>query len=87
MKILAAPIETAVWFKLKEKPYPIKFRYSDREGLVHKVNVGKIISIDETKRAGIRAYIYRCQSEIDGIMKAYELKYLIDDCRWELYKM
>lgn len=87
MKILAEPIEAAVWFKSKKKPHPIKFRYSDREGLIRKVNVDKIISIDEVKIAGIRAFVYRCQSEMDGAMKAYELKYLVDDCRWELYKM
>ena len=36
MKILAEPIEAAVWFKSKEKPHPVKFRYSDGEGLVGK---------------------------------------------------
>lgn len=87
MKILAEPIEAAVWFKSKEKPHPVKFRYSDGAGLVRKVNVDKIISVDEIKTAGIRAFVYRCQSEIDGSMKLYELKYLVSDCRWELYKM
>lgn len=87
MKILAEPIEAAVWFKSKEKPQPVKFRYSDGEGVVRRVNVDKIISVDEVKTAGIRAFVYRCQSEIDGVMKVYELKYLISDCRWELYKM
>ena len=46
MKILAEPIEAAVWFKSKEKHHPIKFRYSDREGLVRKVNVDRVISVD-----------------------------------------
>jgi uncharacterized protein YbjQ (UPF0145 family) len=31
--------------------------------------------------------VYLCQSEVDGVAKLYELKYLISDCRWELYKM
>lgn len=30
MKILAEPVEAAVWFKSKEKPLPVKFRYCDR---------------------------------------------------------
>ncbi len=87
MKILAEPIEAAVWFKSKEKPHPVKFRYSNTDGLVRTINVDKIISIDEIKIAGIRAFVYRCQSEIAGTMKLYELKYLVSDCRWELYKM
>ena len=36
MKILAEPIEAAVWFKSKEKPHPVKFRYSDSDGLIAK---------------------------------------------------
>ncbi|HVI42253.1 MAG TPA: hypothetical protein VM577_16495 [Anaerovoracaceae bacterium] len=87
MKILAEPIEAVVRFKLKEKPMPYKFRYSDKEELYHEVKVDKILMIEETKLAGIRAFVYRCQSEIDGNMKIYELKYLVSDCRWELYKM
>jgi len=87
VKILAEPVEAAVWFKAKEKPHPVKFRYSDSSGLVQKVTVDKIISVDEIKTAGIRAFVYRCQSEINGSMKIYELKYLVSDCRWELYKM
>lgn len=87
MKILAEPIDAVVKFKGKEKPIPYKFRYSDREEIIHEVKVDKILMSEETKLAGIRAYIYLCQSSIDGITKLYELKYLINDCRWELYKM
>lgn len=88
MKILAKPIEAAVFFiKDKEKPQPVKFRYCDDDGIEHTIKVGKVLVSDETKIAGIRAYKYLCQSEIDGSIKLYELKYLISDCRWELYKM
>lgn len=87
MKILAEPIDAVVKFKGREKPIPYKFRYSDKEETIHEVKVDKILMSEETKLAGIRAYIYLCQSSIDGITKLYELKYLINDCRWELYKM
>lgn len=87
MKILAEPIEAVVRFKLKEKPIPYKFRYADVDETYHEIKVDKIIMVEETKMAGIRAFVYRCQSEIDGTMKLYELKYLVSDCRWELYKM
>ena len=87
MKILAEPIEAAVWFRSKEKPHPVKFRDSDRDGRIQRINVDKVVSVEEIKTAGIRAFVYRCQSEIDGIEKVYELKYLVGECRWELYKM
>jgi hypothetical protein len=87
MKILAEPIDAVVKFKGKEKPLPYKFRYSDKEELYHEVKIDKVLMIEETKTAGIKAFVYLCQSEINGTVKLYELKYLISDCRWELYKM
>lgn len=87
MKILAMPIEAAAWFKLKEKPQPVKFRYKDEEGMVHQIKVDQIQFVEEIKIAGIKAYVYRCQSQVGGMEKLYELKYLVNDCRWELYKM
>lgn len=87
MKILSEPIDAIVKFKGREKPNPFKFLYRDRDGIAHEIKIDKIISVEETQIAGIRAYIYLCQSQIDDTCKLYELKYLISDCRWELYKM
>ena len=87
MKILAEPIDAIVRFKNKDKPMPYKFRYKDREEVFHEVKIDKILMVEEMKMAGMRAFIYLCQSELEGMTKLYELKYLISDCRWELYKM
>ena len=87
MKILAAPIEVAVWFKSKEKPQPVKFRLEDAGGVVRQIKVDRIQSVEEIKTAGIRAFVYRCQSQVNGMETLYELKYIVNDCRWELYKM
>lgn len=87
MKILAEPIDAAVWFKGQERPHPVKFRYHDRNGVLCKINVDKVLSVEESKLGGIKALIYRCQSQVDGCVKLYELKYLVSECRWELYKM
>lgn len=87
MRILSEPIDTIVKFKGKEKPIPYKFRYADKKEIYHEIKIDKILMIEETKVAGIKAFVYLCQSEVNGIAKLYELKYLISDCRWELYKM
>ncbi len=87
MKILAEPIDAIVKFIGKDKPMPYKFRYADKEGLYHEIKIDKIIMVEEIKLAGIRAIVYCCQSSFSGEMRLYELKYLIADCRWELYKM
>ena len=87
MKILAEPIDAIVKFKGKEKPTPYKFRYSDKDENYHEIKIDKILMVEETKLAGIKSIIYLCQSEIEGVAKLYELKYIISDYRWELYKM
>lgn len=87
MKIMSEPIDAIVKFKGKEKPVPYKFRYLDEEEVYNEVKIDKIITVEETKIAGIRAYIYRCQSQVKGVEKVYEIKYIIGECRWELYKI
>jgi hypothetical protein len=87
VRILAEPIDAIVIFKGKNKPRPFKFRYCDGDDVIHEIKIDKIIQEEETKIAGIKAFIYRCQSEIDGSIKVYELKYRVAECRWELYKM
>lgn len=87
MKILAEPIDAVVKFTGKEKPIPFKFRYIDERGRQLTVRVDKILMCRESRTAGVRAFVYRCQSFIFGVERLYELKYLVQDCRWELYKM
>lgn len=87
MKILAAPIDAIVVFKGKSRPRPFKFKYCDGNDIIHEIRIDEITHEEETKIGGIKAFIYRCQSEIGGEIKIYELKYRVNECRWELYKM
>ena len=87
MKIVAKPINTIVVFNESKRPTPYRFKYKDEGGETRDVKVDKIISIDEKKIAGIRTYNYTCLSVIGDIEKVYELKYIIGEARWELYKI
>ena len=88
MKILAEPIDEIVKFtKGKAHPNPYKFRFTDEEHRNHEIKIDKIITVTESKLAGIQSIIYLCQSEIDGVAMLYELKYLVTDCKWILYKI
>lgn len=87
MRIVAKPIDAIVKFKGTDKPIPYKFRYEDAEGHYREVKIDKIISTEEFKIAGIRTFIYCCQSNINQEEKLYELKYILQNCRWELYKV
>ena len=87
MKILAKNIDTIVVFKGAKKPMPYKFKFRDEHENTHEIIIGKILNIEEKKTAGIRTYNYLCESVISGIEKQYELKYILQDCKWQLYKM
>ena len=61
-------------------------RKLEENGAAHVVNVDKVVSSEAVRPAGMDAFIFRCQSEIRGVMKQYELAYRVKPHRWELYK-
>ena len=75
MKIVAKPIDVVAVFTGGKKPVPVE------------VSIDRIQCVEESRLAGIPALIYTCQSEICGIEKIYQLKYIIGQYRWELYKV
>ena len=76
------PIEMIAWFDLVGVPRPIRFRVDGEVCIVQQVS-----SISEEKLAGNRMKIYRCQSEIDGLLKPFELKFELNTCKWFLFRM
>lgn len=87
MKIVAKPIDTIVVFSKGNKPpRPWKFKLEEGgEDLT--VKVDRIIDIREETIAGRPSIIYECQSFFGDSEKRYELKFIIKDIRWELYKI
>ena len=73
IKTLMKPIEMIAWFDMNGTPRPIRFRIDGN--IVQRVDM--VITITEEKLAGNR--IYRCQSEINGAVKPFELKYELQD--------
>lgn len=82
MRIVMDPIEMIAWFDIPGMPRPIRFRH---HGNVVKVEM--VIRISEEKLAGNRMKVYECQSNINGQMHRFELKYEIGTCKWFLYKI
>lgn len=82
MKILMKPIEVLAWFDNNGIPHPLRIKINGNH-----VEVEQLISMSEEKQAGNRIIIFRCQSEINGILKPYELKCELSTCKWFLYKM
>lgn len=70
------------WFDLPGTLRPIRFRHN---GMV--VKVEQIIKLSEEKLAGNKMKIYECQSNINGQLKRFELKFEQNTCKWFLYKI
>lgn len=85
MKVVVLGIEMICHFS-KEGVIPLKFRYL--EGDSYKViKVDKIISKTSEKLCGNVGLIFDCQSIIDGIERLYQIKYIVNDMKWLLFKI
>ncbi|HWJ02683.1 MAG TPA: hypothetical protein VNU93_03320 [Verrucomicrobiae bacterium] len=82
MKVLMKPVEMVAWFDLEGLPRPVRFRI---DGEVIKVE--QVCTLTEEKLAGNKTKIFRCQSQIGGLLKQFELKYELQTCKWFLYKI
>lgn len=86
MKVVAKPIKTVVVFEYEgENPIPYKFKLQMDDGEEKLIRIDRRISTTRQKVAGIEAVIYECQSVIDGLETRYRLKYLVAECKWQLY--
>ena len=86
MKIVAKPIKTMVVFEYEGKSaIPYKFKIQMGDGSEKTIHIDKRITSYKQRIAGIDTIIYECQSIIDGIEKRYKLKYILAQCKWQLY--
>ncbi|TGE32910.1 hypothetical protein [Desulfosporosinus sp. Sb-LF] len=86
MRILMQPIDMIAWFTREGIPNPIRYKLTSDDTSNIVVKVDRVITRSEEKLAGNRMLIFRCQSEINGLLKLYELKYELSTCKWYLHK-
>lgn len=82
MKILMTPITVLAHFEEDGTPHPLRFKRTDRE-----LKIEQVVSVTEDKLAGNKMLCFRCQSEINGELKPFEIKFEVNTCKWFLYKM
>ena len=70
MKVLMSPIEMIAWFTKDGVPNPVRYKLDDKV-----IRVEQVTSRSEEKLAGNRMIIYRCQSEINGELRPFELNF------------
>jgi hypothetical protein len=81
MKILMKPIEVLAHFD-NDGPHPLRFKLADKE-----IKIEQVVSMKEEKLAGNKILCFRCQSEIEGELKPFEIKFELGTCKWYLWKM
>ncbi|MCL1895667.1 MAG: hypothetical protein FWG03_03880 [Clostridiales bacterium] len=85
MKILAKPVKMIAVFDEKGVPTPLRFMVEE-DGVRHVVKVDHVVSAEAVRPAGMDALVFRCQSEVRGVLKQYEIVYRVKPHQWELYK-
>jgi hypothetical protein len=66
------PIEVLAHFE-NGTPHPIRFKLADKT-----LKIEQVISVTEEKIAGNRMLCFRCQSEIGGELKPFEIKFELE---------
>jgi len=87
MRIVSKPIEMIAWFPTKNQPRPLRFRIQQSDESYEVIHVHRIQEVRKERLAGIDSFVFRCESEVRNQLQIYELKYLIRECRWLLYKI
>lgn len=67
-------------------PIPRKFKIKYKEGTIKLVEIEQVRFVEEKYKNGIsnHHFIYHCTSESNEVLINYELKYFVQDMRWEL---
>lgn len=87
LKVVSKNIDCVVSFDNQGKPRPYKFRYVNEDEVFVAVKVDKIIQQELQTYTGVKTWLFKCQSLINGVAKVYELKFEYEKCRWLLYRI
>lgn len=87
MKVVAKPIEVVAWFTKDGSPNPVRFRMEKEDESFETIRIDKIIYRTVEKLAGNNMIVYKCQSQLNGTERVYEIKYELSTCKWILFKM
>lgn len=86
MKVVRKPVDVIAIFNRKELPMPVRVRMEvEGKGIATKVD--QIIKVQKQKNVGKGTIAYTCQSRINGVDRVYELRFLLDNIEWILYKI
>ena len=87
MKVVAKNIEVIAYFTEEGKITPLKFRIKNENGEYQTIKIEKVVDTKLERLCGNNAKVFTCQSNIDGIVKIYEIKFIIESSNFILFKI
>lgn len=87
VKIISKPIEMITYTNSNGDVTPLRFRVETENNARKVIKIDKIITKEKEKLAGNPMLVFKCQSIIGNVMKVFEIKYDLKDCKWMLYKI
>lgn len=65
---------------------PLRFRFEDRDHMLHTVQIVQVLDSRRVEYVGIEAFIYLCKAVLHGEERLFELKYTVRTHRWVLFQ-
>lgn len=87
MRKIVRPIEMISVTSREGTIRPVKFKILGEDDQDHVVNVLNINKIEESRIAGIRTRIFIGEVQVGNAARICEIRYGIDNTKWELYKI
>lgn len=87
MNIIAKPIDVVASFTINGIPSPMRFRYQQSEDETVVIKIDNILFKETEKISGNVMILFRCESNVEGISRTYDIKYELATCKWMLYRI
>lgn len=87
MKVNSKPIEVIFLFNKSGKAHPLRFKIENEDGTYIAIKIEKVVDTELERLCGNNAKVFICQSNIDGMMKIYEIKFILETSQCMLFKI
>lgn len=87
MKTIAKPIQMISWTEEDGSIHPLRFKVQEQEGTLGVYKILKMYTCSLDTIAGDKVIIFTCEINMHEFSKICELRYYVDACQWNLFKL
>ena len=86
-RLLNIPVQMIASCNTKGDFTPLRFRFENKDCVLITVDVGSVLSRNPGSPDNRREILYRCRAPFAGRLHTFDLRYVIQDHKWFLYKL